>query len=95
MKKTFVALALSLIVTGQPVIALSVDEVVAGLRAEGYSRVEVKMGPTQMKVEAIRGMQKLEIVYDRTTGAVLKTEVESVRPGGRDQSGSGHDHAED
>jgi hypothetical protein len=36
---------------------------------------------TQTKVEAIRGTEKVETVFDRATGEVIKQEVETVRSG--------------
>jgi hypothetical protein len=48
---------------------------------DGYTRVEVKVGATQAKVEAIRGNIKVEVTYDLATGDILKRETESVRPG--------------
>lgn len=47
-------------------------------QAQGYTRVEIKTGPTQIKVEAIRGTTKTEVIYDKATGAVLKSETEAV-----------------
>ncbi|MAN97546.1 hypothetical protein [uncultured Roseovarius sp.] len=55
-----------------------IDTEVTALQAEGYDRIEVKTGRTQTKIEAIRGAEKLEVVYDSTTGAVLKREIESA-----------------
>jgi hypothetical protein len=81
MKKTLTAMAFGLIFAGHMAFALTADQVVTDLQAAGYTRVEVKVGPTQMKVEAIRGTEKLEIVYDKATGAILKREIETVRPG--------------
>ena len=46
--------------------------------ADGYTRVEVKIGPTQAKVEAIKDSTKTEVIYDLATGTVLKTETETV-----------------
>lgn len=46
--------------------------------AEGYEFVEVKVGPTQTKVEAIRGNVKVEVVYDNETGAILEQEQEEA-----------------
>jgi hypothetical protein len=62
-----------------PVSAASmvdVDALVADLEAQGFEYIEVKQGPTQIKVEAIRGDQKVETVYDAASGEVLKQEVE-------------------
>lgn len=58
--------------------ALTADDVIADLSGQGYTRIEIKTGPSQMKVEAIRGTEKLEVVYDRASGDVLKTETEMV-----------------
>lgn len=55
--------------------AVDTDGIVAELRAEGYDFIEIKRGPTQTKVEAIRGNRELEIVYDNETGQVLKRET--------------------
>lgn len=78
MKKTVAALALGLMLSGQMAMALTKDDVVADLQSAGYTRVEVRVGPTQIKVEAIRGTEKLETVYDAATGAILKTQVRAV-----------------
>lgn len=81
MKKTVAVMAFGLMIWGPMAQALTPNEVISSLQADGYNRVEVKVGPTQMKVEAIRGQQKLELVYDRSTGALLKREVEAVEAG--------------
>lgn len=57
---------------------INVDSIVADYQAQGYSRIEVVNGLTQTKLEAIRGTEKLEVVLDRATGAVLKSETETV-----------------
>lgn len=43
----------------------------------GYESIEVKYGPTQVKVEAIDAEtgQKIETVYERASGVVLKSET--------------------
>ena len=53
----------------------------AKYQADGYTRVEIKVGATQVKVEAIRGTTKIETIYDAATGAVLKTETSTVGAG--------------
>lgn len=68
-------LAAAFILFGTVASALTADEVVQDLVGQGYTRVEVKTGPTQIKVEAIRGTEKLEVIYDSVTGAVLKSET--------------------
>jgi len=46
--------------------------------AEGYDYVEVKVGPTQTKVEAIKGNVKVEVIYDNETQAIIKKEQETA-----------------
>ena len=47
--------------------------------AKGYTFVEVKVGPTQTKVEAIMGSTKVEVVYDNETDEIIKQETETAR----------------
>ncbi len=54
------------------------NDVVASLRDQGFTFFEVKNGPTQVKIEAIRGNEKVELIIDRATGAILKQETESA-----------------
>ena len=54
------------------------DQLVSDLQAQGFTRIEVKNGLTQTKVEAIRGTEKVETVFDRATGAVIEQEIERV-----------------
>lgn len=46
--------------------------------AEGYTYVEIKVGPTQTKLEAVKGNRKAEVVYDNATGDVIKQEFENA-----------------
>ncbi len=49
-------------------------------RAENFTRVEVKEGPTQYKVEAFKDGMKVEVIYDRNL-RILKQETERADPG--------------
>ena len=69
-------------------LSAAAEDVIADLRAEGFDYFEVKNGPTQVKIEAIRGGDKVELVIDRESGAVLKREIESA---GDDAGRSGMD----
>jgi hypothetical protein len=75
------ALMLSAGIAGVAQADAFTDQVVADLQGKGYTRIEVKVFDNTVKVEAINGTQKLEVIYDRATGAIIKTENESVRPG--------------
>ncbi len=72
--------ALMVTTSAQIALALTTDDVIATFQADGFTRIEVKQGPTQIKVEAIRGTEKVETIYDAETGNVLKSEVETVGP---------------
>jgi hypothetical protein len=48
--------------------------------AEGYTYVEIKQGPTQTKLEAIKGDVYVEVVYSNETGAILSQESQAVDP---------------
>ncbi len=67
--------------SAQMAFAITTDDVVAAFQAEGFTRIEVKQGPTQIKVEAIRGTEKVETIYDIETGEPLKSETETVEEG--------------
>ena len=58
--------------------AITADDLVASYQAEGYTRIEVKTGLTQIKVEAISGSTKVEVIYDAATGAILKQQTRTV-----------------
>ena len=58
-----------------------VDQIVTALEDQNYESIEIKTGPTQIKLEAIRNGMKLEAVYDAGTGVILKQEVGPVEPG--------------
>ena len=52
------------------------DDVIATFQEMGFDYIEVKEGITQLKVEAIQGSEKYEVIYDRATGTILKQETE-------------------
>ena len=56
----------------------STDQIVSQLQGQGFTRIEIKQGPTQIKVEAVRGDTKVEYIYDSSTGDLIKSEVERV-----------------
>lgn len=60
--------------------AITGNDVVASYQAEAYSYIQVKEGPTQIKVEAIKDGQKIEVIYDKASGAVLKSETSTANP---------------
>ncbi len=51
--------------------AITANDVVTAYQALGYTSIEVITGPTQIKVDAIQGQFKVEVIYDAKTGAIL------------------------
>lgn len=86
MKRIVLAAAFSL-GGGAALAAVDTEALVADLQQQGYSWIEVKRGPTQVEVEAVRGTTKIETVYDIATGAVL--DHESERASTREQARTG------
>ena len=79
MKKILLASVATLALSAGTAMASSfTDQIVAGLQSQGFARIEILEGTTQVKVEAIRGTTKLELIYDLATGAVLKQETATI-----------------
>ena len=75
-RNTMMFLGASLL-AASPSFAQSFGERVAQqLAADGFRTLEVKNGPTETKVEAVRNGTKLEVVYDRATGQIVEQETE-------------------
>ena len=55
--------------------------------ADGYTYVEVKVGPTQIKVEAIKDGTITEVVYDAATGEIIDQESRAAGAGELGQTG--------
>jgi hypothetical protein len=68
-------IAAGVVASTGPALALTTDEVISDLQAQGYDRIEVKVGPSQIKAEASNGTDKVEFVYDKETGELLKSEA--------------------
>lgn len=81
MKKTLISAAVATFAGTMAMAQSAADQIINDLRGQGFERIEIDNGINQIKAEAIRGTQKLEVVYDRATGGILKQEVERVRSG--------------
>lgn len=79
--KLITAVALLLVSTSMTQAAWSSQQVAEDYQSQGYTRIEVRLTQTQAKVEAIRGTEKIEVIYDLATGAVLKKQTETVKAG--------------
>ena len=71
------------------------DKVIENLRGLGYDFIEVKEGPTQSKFEGIDGDRKIEVIYDRATGQILKQEEGAADPDEAGRSGLEIDRDDD
>ena len=80
-RHTFALAAASLFAGTMALADAFSDKIVADLQSQGFDRIEIKNGPTQTKVEATDGTRKLEVVFDRASGGIVKQEVETLRPG--------------
>lgn len=76
--KTILLATATVLFAGNAALALTSDAIIDSLSAQGFTRIDVRSGPTQFKVEAIRGTTKVETVFDKVTGEILDQEVETV-----------------
>lgn len=80
---------------------LTTQAVVDSLTASGYTATEITTYDTTVRAEATNGTDRIEVVYDRSTGAVLSQEVSGSdgRRGGRSTGSTddpvGHDVGDD
>ena len=79
--------AAALLTTGAAFAAIDGDALADAYLADGYTYVEVKVGPTQTKVEAIKDGIKVEVIYDNETQDVIKREQEAVDGAEADRTG--------
>lgn len=79
--------------------AITVADVVKTYTDAAYSAIEVKESPNQIKVEGIKDGVKVEVVYDKATGDVVKRESVAVGTGetnsGLEVSNTDDDGADD
>jgi len=80
MKRFFLSTTLAMVLSAGVAMASPFDDqIVSSLQSQGFERIEIRTGLTQVKVEAIRGQDKVEIVYDLATGAVLSQQTGRIR----------------
>jgi hypothetical protein len=83
MNRYSISLAAAMLFAGSAVFAQVssnpvVNDFVTAYSADGFTRFEVRSGLTQVKIEAYRGTEKVEVILDKTTGEVLKSETEAA-----------------
>jgi hypothetical protein len=78
MKRTLM-MTVAMIFTGQMAFAAIDPQALAdSYVADGYTYVEVKQGPTQTKIEAVKGTSVVEAVYDNDTGEIISQETQTA-----------------
>ncbi len=77
MKRIFL-FAAAFAVTAHSAVALTAADLATSYQTDGYSYIQIRTGATQIKVEAVKDGQKVEVIYDAAMGTVLKTETYSV-----------------
>jgi hypothetical protein len=78
MIRSLSAVAALLMTTSLSQAAFDAQSVAAQLQSEGYTSIEIKVGQSIAKVEAIKDGVKIEVTYDTASGDVLKSETEAV-----------------
>ncbi|MFM7655529.1 MAG: PepSY domain-containing protein, partial [Paracoccaceae bacterium] len=87
MKRIFALAAFFALPAGASFANIDTNGLISQFQGDGYTTIEVTRGITETKVEAIRNNEKVEVVYDNATGAVLETEFgtpdadDDIRPG--------------
>jgi len=73
--KNFAMFTATFMLLGSTAMAqVSSQDVIDSLQAQGFTPVEVKTGPSQIKAEAVRDGQRIEVVYDSASGQIIKQE---------------------
>lgn len=80
--KRIALIALAILLPGSAALAaISPQDLANQFAAQGYTAIEITQGRTQTKIEASNGTQKIEEIYDTSTGTLLKREVEAAEAG--------------
>ena len=87
MKRIFLIAALFALPALSVSAQVTPDALVEAYKTKGYSTIEVTVGRTQTKVEAIKDARVVEVVYNTQTGDVLKSEEGAVDAGDDIQPG--------
>lgn len=87
MKRIFLLATMCALPASAGFAAIDTDGLISRFQGEGYTTIEVTRGLDETKVEAIRTNEKVEVIFDNATGAVLETEYgapdanDDTRPG--------------
>lgn len=97
MKAIVLSLALAVLAGGAQA-QITRAQVLATYQEKGFTQIEVKSIGSTIKVEAVKGGTKFEVIYDTTTGTIVKQEshpAEDVSGGQGSDDGAGHDAGDD
>ncbi|MBW0158348.1 PepSY domain-containing protein [Sedimentimonas flavescens] len=82
MKRTFIlSVAAAMFMAGSAFAEINTQSIIDDLTSKGFTRIEITRGTTQVKVEAYGSAGKIEVIYDSSTGEILKQEQERMRAG--------------
>lgn len=87
MRQIYLPLVAGLLLAAPAFAAITTEGVMSTFSAEGYTDIEIRSGVDTIKVEATRNGQRVEVIYDSTTGDVVKSEAYSL--GGASPEGHG------
>ena len=90
MKKIFLTTTVLAFTATMAAAGITSQDVVDELTAQDYTVTEVHTGATQISVEAVRGDQKIEMVYDIETGSVLRRETRTLLNSGTSGEGTSY-----
>lgn len=79
MKQTHI-IAAAIALSGSGAIAQNLnDQIVSDLSNQGFGRIEIDNSQGQTRVEAVRGSQEIEVVWDDASGQIVSQESRNVR----------------
>lgn len=78
MKRTLMTTVAMIFAGHMAFAAIDPQQLADSYIADGYTYVEVKQGPTQTKIEAVKGSTVVEAVYLNETGALISQESQAA-----------------
>lgn len=82
--KNILPILVALAAAASPAHADPFAEAVADdLRRNGYDQIEVRSGPRRVRAEGVRGNRRIEVVYDTSTGEIVRLDYEIIDPNDR------------
>ena len=76
MKRTLMMTAAMIFAGGAAFATIDPQHLADSYISSGYTSVEVQKGPTQTKIEAVKGASLVEAIYDNETGDIISQETQ-------------------